>query len=180
MYISNSRIRINIILLLITSIVLYVIYSMSNDLPSAQVKEKAVKKDDTTCKQDAVLRNVDPNHTNAHISFWKHLSQETADVYKSRWQHFISNLKKQTIPSFKGKGIVLVAGNKDTFRRALTTIQLLRGYSCRLGIEVWHLNDEQPTTEMKQQLKSLNAVPRDLSDTSLVRPIINRRDADKQ
>jgi hypothetical protein len=153
---------------------------MSNDLPSAQVKEKAVKKDDTTCKQDAVLRNVDPNHTNAHISFWKHLSQETADVYKSRWQHFISNLKKQTIPSFKGKGIVLVAGNKDTFRRALTTIQLLRGYSCRLGIEVWHLNDEQPTTEMKQQLKSLNAVPRDLSDTSLVRPIINRRDADKQ
>lgn len=134
------------------------------------------------CKTDQVLRNVDPNHTNAHIDFWKHLSTDTAKVYKKRWQKFVSNVKRSPIPEFEQeKGIVLVAGNGDTFQRTLTAIKLLRNmHHCQLPIEVWHLSDEQPSAEIRQELGTLGAEPRDLSNHSLVRPIIHRRDADKQ
>ncbi|ORZ10142.1 mannosyltransferase putative-domain-containing protein [Absidia repens] len=90
---------------------------------------------------------------------------------------------KKPVPTskiFKGSGIVLVAGNGDTFTRALTTIKLLRNYGCSLPIDVWHLNDEQPTVEMAKELNDLQAQPRDLSDKNLIRPIDERRGASKQ
>lgn len=137
----------------------------------------------SVCKTDRVLRNVDPNHTNAHLSFWQHLTDGTVQIYKRRWQKFVSSVKRTEIPStqWEGKGIVLVAGNRDTFQRTLTAIKMLRHeHHCELDIEVWHLSDEQPSAEMKRELESLGAVPKDLSDPQLIRPIISRSAAEKQ
>ncbi|KAI8388684.1 mannosyltransferase putative-domain-containing protein [Radiomyces spectabilis] len=80
----------------------------------------------------------------------------------------------------KGRGIVLVAGNRDTFVRALTTVRLLRSLSCSLPAEVWHLNDEQPSKDMVRDLYKAGAVTRDLGDPQLIRPVIQRRNAEKQ
>jgi hypothetical protein len=134
------------------------------------------------CSTGRVLRNIDPNHTNAHFHFWEHLTDTTIQTYKRRWQKFVSSVKRSKMPSskMKGRGIVFVAGNKDTFQRAITSIRLLRKYKCTLNIEVWHLNDEQPTDEIRHNLEALEALPRDLSDPTLVRPMIGRRDAEKQ
>ncbi|KAI8097722.1 mannosyltransferase putative-domain-containing protein [Halteromyces radiatus] len=86
-----------------------------------------------------------------------------------------------TRKSFKAsRGIVLVAGNGDTFQRALTTTKLLRHYGCSLPIEVWHLNDEQPNDTLMVQLLKVKALPRDLSDHHLLRPIDHRRGGNKQ
>ncbi|KAG0741215.1 hypothetical protein G6F57_010583 [Rhizopus arrhizus] len=104
------------------------------------------------------------------------------DVYRKRWQRFITSVNKESsVPNFVGKGIVLVAGNKDTFQRALTTIKLLRHmHHCDLNIEVWHLSDEKPSALMINELTALGATARDLSYSNLPRPIEHRRDADKQ
>ncbi|KAI8072380.1 mannosyltransferase putative-domain-containing protein [Gongronella butleri] len=82
--------------------------------------------------------------------------------------------------AFHGRGIVLVAGNSDTYQRALTAIYLLRHYKCTLPVEIWHMDDEAPTLAMKQQLKSLNAVARDLTDAKLIRPAQRRTGNSKQ
>jgi alpha 1,2-mannosyltransferase len=145
-----------------------------------QQQQQQLKTD--ICKTDRVQRNTDPNHTNAHIEFWRHLSDATVQVYKRRWQKFISSVKRTQIPdTFNGRGIIFVAGNRDTFQRTLTAIKMLRNmHHCELDIEVWHLSDEKPTDIMIEELKSLHAVPKDLSDPKLVRPIQHRRDAEKQ
>jgi alpha 1,2-mannosyltransferase len=208
---SRSK-RVQVILVGFVVFIIYCIYSISNNFPTpnttpantstTEVNTPPVATaDDSTltpveednhqytvpakadiCKTDQVIRNTDPNHTNAHIDFWKHLTTATAQVYKKRWQRFISNVKRTPIPQFEEeKGIVFVGGNGDTFHRTLTAIKLLRNmHHCQLPIEVWHLSDEQPSIEMRDDLESLNAVPKDLSDPQLVRPIIHRRDADKQ
>lgn len=133
------------------------------------------------CKTEQVKRNIDPNHTNAHLRFWNHLSEVTVEVYKKKWQDFMNKIKSTRPPSWDKRGIVLVAGNKDTFQRTLTAIQILRKmHACQLDIEVWHLSDEQPSEEMKMKLESLGAKPKDLSDPKLVRPITLRRNAEKQ
>jgi hypothetical protein len=189
------------LLVLFVVFIIYCIYSISHNLPSSSLSSNATtanNKEDNTlpfeqnnqyiapksdvCTTDQVLRNVDPNHTNAHIEFWRHLSTNTAQIYRKRWQKFISSVKRTPIPpTFEGKGIVLVAGNKDTFERTLTAIKLLRHmHHCGLDIEVWHLSDEQPSVAIRNELESLGAVPKDLSDPQLVRPIIHRRDAEKQ
>ncbi|RCI02096.1 hypothetical protein CU098_003720, partial [Rhizopus stolonifer] len=96
----------------------------------------------------------------------------------------INNLASRhtEVPAFTGdRGIVLVAGNKDTLARTLTTIRLLRNeYHCMLPIEVWHLHDEQPDANIKQELEKLDAHARDLSNLDLIQPITKRRDAEKQ
>ncbi|KAI8640683.1 mannosyltransferase putative-domain-containing protein [Parasitella parasitica] len=186
---NNSRSKVNILLLLFATFIVYCIYIISYNLPttttarhesSTSIPTRNPKSD--ICKTDQVLRNVDPNHTNAHIEFWRHLNEATIQVYKKRWQKFVSSVEHTHMPrGVSGRGIVLVAGNGDTFDRALTTIKLLRHLQrCKLNIEVWHLSDEQPSQAMRQELEDLGATPRDLSDPQLVRPIIHRRNADKQ
>lgn len=193
---SNSRSKINVILVLFVTFLVYCIYTISYNLPtsttttstnvSQDIAETPIvpagKPKSNACKTDQVGRNVDPNHTNAHIEFWRHLSEATIQVYRKRWQKFVSSVRRTQIPSnVSGRGIVLVAGNRDTFDRTLTAIKLLRHmHHCRLNIEVWHLSDEQPSEHMRQELESLGATARDLSDPQLVRPIIHRRNADKQ
>ncbi|KAI8876902.1 glycosyltransferase family 71 protein [Backusella circina FSU 941] len=132
------------------------------------------------CKEEAVLRNVDPNHTQAHIDFWRRLDSETIQAYQQKWKQFIA--KAPAYPGFsKEKGIVLVAGNRDTFDRALTTCRFLRElYNSQIEIEIWHLADEHPSDKMKQTLALLNVETRDLSDPALPRPITTRSDAEKQ
>ncbi|KAI8055572.1 mannosyltransferase putative-domain-containing protein [Gilbertella persicaria] len=49
-----------------------------------------------------------------------------------------------------------------------------------LPIEVWHLHDEQPDANIKQELEKLDAHARDLSNLDLIQPITKRRDAEKQ
>ncbi|CAO3589027.1 unnamed protein product [Absidia cylindrospora] len=136
-----------------------------------------------SCQTNNVERNTDPNHNNAHLDFWMNLPQETIQTYQAQWQQFIEREMKKPSPTqktFKGSGIVLVAGNGDTFTRALTTIKLLRNYGCSLPIDVWHLNDEQPTVEMAKELNDLQAQPRDLSNKNLIRPIDERKGGSKQ
>lgn len=196
---SNSRSKINIIIVLFVTFIVYCIYTISHNLPTTTVFDITNESSITTttkttptipikkpksdiCKTDNVGRNVDPNHTNAHIEFWRHLSEATVQVYRKRWQNFVSSVKRTHMPNgVLGRGIVLVAGNRDTFDRTLTSIKLLRNmHSCKLDIEVWHLSDEQPSENIRQELEDLGATPRDLSDPQLVRPIIHRRNADKQ
>lgn len=182
--------RIPALLLSFVVFIIYCIYIISNNAPSTVNKinndilptQSGKKPKIDVCKTDQVLRNVDPNHTNAHLEFWNHLSDATTEAYKQKWQRFIATIKNFQVPRWETeRGIVLVAGNKDTFQRALTAIEILRDmHGCQLDIEVWHLSDEQPSAEMKTRLESLDAKPRDLSDPQLVRPITLRRDAEKQ
>lgn len=176
-----------ILLILFVAFTVYFIYIITN-IPSTVNKlnhdiipTQDRRPEHDICKTDQVKRNVDPNHTNAHLQFWNHLSDVTVEVYKKKWQDFMDKIKNNPMPSWKDRGIVLVAGNKDTFQRTLTAIEILRKmHACQLDIEVWHLSDEQPSEEMKAKLKSLGAKPKDLSDPQLVRPITLRRDAEKQ
>ncbi|KAI8338588.1 mannosyltransferase putative-domain-containing protein [Chlamydoabsidia padenii] len=103
-------------------------------------------------------------------------------TFQTQWQSFISREKKKSRPkSFRNpRGIVLVAGNGDTFYRALTTIKILRHHGCTLPVEVWHLNDEQPSETMVKELHDLQAQPRDLSEKHLMKPIDHRTGSDKQ
>jgi hypothetical protein len=200
MALYSSRTKAHILILLFIVFITYCLYTVANSFPASNIRDKSLQDEAKAtenqqqqqqqpqqpkvdiCISDRVNRNTDPNHTNAHIQFWRHLSDATVQVYKKRWQKFISSVKRIQIPdTFIGRGIVLVAGNRDTFQRALTAIKMLRSmHHCELDIEVWHLSDEQPTEIMVQELKSLNAVPRDLSNPKLVRPIKHRRDAEKQ
>lgn len=135
------------------------------------------------CRTNSVERNTDRNHNNAHMDFWLNLPKDTLQQYQAQWQSFIRReMKKLRSPprGFQGRGIVLVAGNGDTFHRALTALKLLRHYGCGLPAEVWHLNDEQPDKNMVAALHDVQALPRDLSDKHLIRPIDQRRNADKQ
>ncbi|KAI8368463.1 mannosyltransferase putative-domain-containing protein [Blakeslea trispora] len=191
---STSRTRANIILLCLMFILFYCIYSISKSftpsikesinkpLPYSFDQQKPITRKNIVCRTDRVLRNTDPNHTKAHLSFWQHLSDTTVQVYQRRWQTYISSIKRTDIPSFDGRGIALVAGNRDTFNRALTTIKLLRyQYKCSLPIEIWHLNDEQPNPSVVSELNKLaDVTTRDLSDERLIKPIRERRNADKQ
>lgn len=203
----SKKFKIQLFLLLFITFIIYCVYEISSNTPTVNQLEntasidtpsgidkpadtvaeeqvieeevKVVKQAPNVCMTDKVLRNIDPNHTNAHYGFWYHLSENTIETYKKRWQDFISSIE---MPSheMKGQGIVFVAGNRDTFQRAITSIKLLRKYNCTLDIEVWHLHDEQPTKKIQKELTLLNAVPKDLSDSSLARPMIGRRNAEKQ
>ncbi|KAI9016555.1 mannosyltransferase putative-domain-containing protein [Phycomyces nitens] len=139
-------------------------------------------KPQSVCNSESVLRNIDYNHGNAHIEFWRHLPKEVIQSYRKQWQDFIANEKpKPSIGQFKGRGIVLVAGNVDTFKRATTTVRILKElHHCKLPVEVWHLSDEIPSEETIKELSRLGAVTRDFSEEDLVRPVKQRRDADKQ
>ncbi|KAI7857955.1 mannosyltransferase putative-domain-containing protein [Circinella umbellata] len=74
----------------------------------------------------------------------------------------------------------MVAGNRDTFERALTSVKVLRRQDCHLPVEIWHLPDELPSDATLEALNELGAVPRDLSEPSLPRPMQYRRDTEKQ
>lgn len=201
MVLHSSRTKAHILILFFTVFIIYCLYSVTHNFPASNILDNSAKEITKSseqqetqqkqlqqetkvdiCTTDQVRRNTDPNHTNAHIEFWRHLSDATVKIYKRRWQKFISNVKHTHIPGiFNGRGIVLVAGNGDTFQRALTAIKLLRNmHHSELDIEVWHLSDEQPTETMIEELESLNAIPKDLSDPKLVRPIQHRREAEKQ
>lgn len=188
---SNRTKRVQFILLLFSIFIVYCVYSIASNFPSSSKEDPIhVSTKDVppappqppTVISSNVLRNVDPNHTNAHLEFWQHLSNETVISYKNRWQKFIASVKQTSIPKWENqRGIVLVAGNKDTFARTLTAIEVLRNvHGCKLDIEVWHLSDEQPSEAVKDKLELLGAKSRDLSDPQLVRPIQFRRDAEKQ
>ncbi|KAG0163950.1 hypothetical protein DFQ30_010739, partial [Apophysomyces sp. BC1015] len=146
-----------------------------------QRQETAVVDVPGICHTESVVRNTDPNHNYVHLRFWQHFGADTAAAYRSQWQEFMQQQKNPPKRRLsKGRGIVLVAGNRDTFARALTTIKVLRNYQCTLPIEVWHLPDEQPSATLKDQLTRLDAVPRNLA-TGSVRPVQQRRhNADKQ
>ncbi|KAI7901759.1 mannosyltransferase putative-domain-containing protein [Cokeromyces recurvatus] len=53
-------------------------------------------------------------------------------------------------------------------------------HHCKLNIEVWHLGDENPSAVIRNELENLGVILRNLSDSKLIRPINQRRDADKQ
>ncbi|KAL0079295.1 mannosyltransferase putative-domain-containing protein [Phycomyces blakesleeanus] len=134
------------------------------------------------CSTESVQRNIDHNHGNAHVQFWRYLSKDVILSYQKQWQDFIAKEKaKPDVGQFKGRGIVLVAGNVDTFGRATTTIRILKEFHhCTLPIEVWHLPDEIPSPEIVTELARLGAVSRSFGEENLVRPVQQRRDADKQ
>ncbi|KAI8968158.1 mannosyltransferase putative-domain-containing protein [Mycotypha africana] len=162
-------------------------YAVASQLPTVphdgETLEALKTSTSNICKEDIVLRNTDPNHTAAHLDFWRHLNGSTIKVYKRRWQKFIANIRKTPIPIDKlnGRGIVFIAGNRDTVKRTLTTVKLLRNvYDCKLSIEIWHLHDEQPSADVRLSFEELGATFKDLSNPKLVKPIIKRRDADKQ
>ncbi|KAI9484767.1 mannosyltransferase putative-domain-containing protein [Zychaea mexicana] len=132
------------------------------------------------CDPNAVNHNVDPNHTQAHLAFWRSLDSDTIDAYRENWKDFMLN-ELPANPEYEHKrGIVLVAGNSDTFERALTAVKMLRRYDCPLPVEVWHLHDESPSNATVQALNELGAVPHDLSGQALPRPVQHRRNAEKQ
>lgn len=180
---SSKTKKVQLFTLLFSFFIIYCVYSLSMHTPAPSRRIQEMIDTATTlpsCTTD-VLRNVDPNHTNAHLRFWQHLPDQTVKTYQKRWKKFISTVKETKAPVWENeRGIVLVAGNKDTFQRTMTTIKLLRDYGTQLDIEVWHLSDEQPSDTIKSELNQLNAKARDLSDPELVRPIQTRRDADKQ
>ncbi|KAG2184675.1 hypothetical protein INT43_000588 [Umbelopsis isabellina] len=134
------------------------------------------------CDYEKITRNTDPNHTRAHLQFWQNLAPSAIQTYQNDWQEFVTNLPPYSNYSqqFEGTGIVFTAGNKDTLNRTVTVIKLLRQYGCNLPVEVWHLDDEKPNDIENEELLSLNAASKDLSDSKLVRPIQKKRDAEKQ
>ncbi|ORX48808.1 nucleotide-diphospho-sugar transferase [Hesseltinella vesiculosa] len=136
------------------------------------------------CRTYDVARNTDTNHNNAHLDYWEQFQQETDTIarYRSQWQQFVIDDSQNVYPvnAFHGRGIVFVAGNRDTYQRVITSIYLLRHHHCTLPIEVWHLPDEAPSTAIIRQLKALNVMPRDLSNQKLVRPMTQRNGTEKQ
>ncbi|KAI8980467.1 mannosyltransferase putative-domain-containing protein [Pilobolus umbonatus] len=190
---SNHRVKQSVVLLLVV-ILLGLIYLNTLYLPTVEHTCQTIKITDTSqaaeiieeeetnvCLTDKVLRNVDVYHTAAHVDMWKHLEEKTLTAYQHQWQKFIHQVESEPMPNFKGRGIVMVAGNRDTFHRAITNIKLLRhAYGCILDIEVWHLDDEQPAEDIIEELRNLNVKARDLSDPTLPRPIIHRRGGEKQ
>ena len=132
-----------------------------------------------------VNRNVDPNHTRAHLNFWQSLDNASIEQYRNAWKQFMAtDNEANTDPDiymFHGRGIVLVAGNRDTFDRALTAIKLLRLHlSCNLPVEIWHLPDEHPSDDIKKQLDEYGATARNLAESTLPRPMGERTTAEKQ
>lgn len=143
-------------------------------------KEEEVK--DEGCNGVSVARNTDPNHTAAHLEFWRNLDENTIQMYKNAWKNFIrkENVKPKD-GQFQGRGIVFVAGNRDTLQRTVTSIRLLRHYGCSLPVEVWYFTaQERPSPQAERELESLGATARDMADEKLPRPMQERRDADKQ
>lgn len=134
------------------------------------------------CDYASIERNTDPNHTRAHLHFWQNLAPSAIKTYQNDWQNFVADLPPYSNFSdrYDGTGIVFTAGNKDTLNRTLTIIRLLRDYGCDLPVEVWHLANETPSSNEVEVLLSLNAVSKDLSVPSLVRPVQKKRDAEKQ
>lgn len=150
-------------------------------------EQTTISTDDEKDKQcdSQVNRNADPNHTRAHLNFWQSLDSASIDQYRHAWKQFMAtDNEANTDPDaydFHGRGIVLVAGNRDTFDRALTAIKLLRLHlSCNLPVEVWHLPDEHPSDDIKKQLEEYGATPRNLADSTLPRPMAERTTAEKQ
>lgn len=143
-----------------------------------EVPREEENEDDNSCVPATVERNIDPNHTRAHLSYWRSLDKDTIDMYRKAWKSFIEKVPKEG--QFRGRGIVFVAGNRDTFSRALVAVKLLRHYGCILPVEIWHLPDENPSQDIVHELLAHNAIPRDLSEEGLPRPVTERRDADKQ
>ncbi|KAI7879378.1 hypothetical protein K492DRAFT_178835 [Lichtheimia hyalospora FSU 10163] len=140
--------------------------------------------EDKTCDSQ-VNRNVDPNHTRAHLNFWQSLDNASIEQYRNAWKQFMAtDNEANTDPDaylFHGRGIVLVAGNRDTFDRALTAIKLLRLHlSCNLPVEIWHLPDEHPSDDIKKQLDEYGATARNLAESTLPRPMGERTTAEKQ
>ena len=163
------------------------------ELPSKDVKngdEKKENEEQTQQQQEpqchgnnaeSVNRNADPNHTNAHLNFWRRLDNETITAYQENWKSFMKGDGLPGQPDYQQtRGIVMVAGNRDTFERALTSLKMLRHQDCHLPVEIWHLPDELPSNTTVEALNRLNAAPRDLSEPSLPRPMQYRRDAEKQ
>lgn len=134
------------------------------------------------CDYTSIERNTDPNHTRAHLQFWQNLAQNAIRTYQNDWQTFVADLSPYSNFSdqYEGTGIVFTAGNKDTLSRAMTILRLIRDYGCDLPVEVWHLSDETPGNREIEELVALNAINKDLSDPSLVRPVQKKRDAEKQ
>lgn len=141
--------------------------------------EEATNED---CSSVSVARNTDPNHTAAHLEFWRNLDENTIQLYKNAWKSFIQKENgKPKDGQFQGRGIIFVAGNRDTLQRTVTSIRLLRRYGCSLPIEVWYFTpEERPSPQGEMELQSLGATARDLADEKLPRPMKHRRDADKQ
>ena len=129
-----------------------------------------------------ILRNTDPHHTRAHVRFWQTLSPSAIETYQNDWQNFVTDLPPYSdyAHRYEGTGIVFTAGNKDTLNRTMTVIKVMRDYGCRLPVEVWHLDDETPSTDEMEELMILNAASKVLSDDNLVRPVQKKRHAEKQ
>ncbi|KAG2218095.1 hypothetical protein INT45_000018 [Circinella minor] len=154
--------------------------------PSEDVKddEEVVEKNEPQChgnSAESVNRNADPNHTNAHLNFWRRLDNESVTAYQENWKSFMKSDGLPDQPDYQQtRGVVMVAGNRDTFERALTSVKMLRHQDCHLPVEIWHLPDELPSDATVEALNELGAVPRDLSESFLPRPMQYRRDTEKQ
>ena len=67
----------------------------------------------------------------------------------------------------EGRGIVIVAGNIDTFQRVGVTVRLLREHlKSRLPIEVVCFADEMPAVDVIEGLAAWNATVRAAPDIS--------------
>lgn len=69
------------------------------------------------------------------------LSEENA---LSEAEKFIS-----TLPLWRGRGIVILAGGVKYFTNAWVCLSLLRRWNCRLPVELWHLGPNEMDAKMK-------------------------------
>jgi len=101
---------------------------------------------------------------------------------------------------FQGRGVITLAGNGDTYYRALTWVRLVKHFGCKLPIEVgiivwklstvlywssdcsipkvWYLEGELNET-MIETVKSLGATPRCASEASLPAPVQKEYENDR-
>ncbi len=90
------------------------------------------------------------------------LTNETA---LARGEEFID-----TMPRWRGRGIVIVAGGVRYFTNAWVCVNMLRRWGCRLPVEFWHLGPGEMDENMKSLVQPLGVTCIDALELRKKRP----------
>ena len=103
---------------------------------------------------------------------WHAIKPQEMDSRRREWQQFLSEqipLFKYEDYGFRGCGIVYTATGR-TYKRALASIQLLRGYGCTLPVQIWYIGNELSKLQIEEIHSHSNVHCKDIQIEQLLYP----------
>ncbi|KAF8709259.1 putative Mannosyltransferase, partial [Rhizoctonia solani] len=130
---------------------------------------EALELNSQTCPIKVADKQVNRDQLNGNSAFWEHITTDEISQRRNAIVRYLESADKngnELVASSRalgGRGIVMTGGNKDTVKRILVSLRILRHeYKCKLGVEVFSFSGEITNQNHLHALADLGATVREV------------------